>query len=451
MVIPKARRIQGWDVHRRPVFSAAPQAVAFGIGPRHQLPLVIRWCFLLFVFTIPFEAAELSFTTSSFSLSKMTGMLFFAVYFFHYNPLLGQIISPGRSLPVPPRAFWWFLGYATTYVLSGFFLPEKLTSGFVSRLLTLVQLLLLFWVAADLLQDAKLTRQFLLSYAMASALLAGGMLLHLPGFSESVQAGGVERGTVLGNNPNTVATVWALAVIMLAGLCLNSAYSYLTRLLIVGLSMPLLAGLVNTGSRAGIGALLIGFLVYLVPHWRSQRKLVTIFLALLGIAATAYFVVNSPAAAQRWQETFHEGKLAGREKIIPAALGMVAERPIFGWQPVRFQYELGRRVAEGYYTGTRDAHNLIFHLLLEVGVVGTVPCLVGLWWCGQGAWRARAEDLGLLALALFLAVMAASMTHTDLARKSFWLVLALASAAASRGAMTRPRMLLIRQPSGSGA
>lgn len=450
MVIPKARRVQGWDVHRRPVSSAAPQAVILGIGPRHQLPVVIRWCFLVFVFTIPFEAAELSFTTSSFSLSKMTGMLFFAVYFFHYNPLLGQMISPGRSLPVPPRAFWCFLGYLATYVLSGFFLPEKLTSGFVSRLLTLVQLLVLFWVAADLLKEAKLTRQVLLSYALASVLLAVGMLLHLPGFSESVQAAGVERTTALGNNPNTVATVWALAVIMMAGLCFNAAYSYLTRLLMAGLSMPLLAGLVSTGSRAGIGALLIGFLVYLVPHWRSQRKVATIFLALLGIAATTYFVVNSPAA-QRWQETFHEGKLAGREKIIPAALKMVAERPMFGWQPVRFQYELGRRVAEGYHTGTRDAHNLVFHLLLEVGIVGAVPFFMGLWWCGQGVWKARAEDLGLLALALFLAVMAASMTHTDLLRKPFWLVLALASAAASRGSMTRTRMLLIKQPSGSGA
>jgi O-antigen ligase len=162
-------------------------------------------------------------------------------------------------------------------------------------------------------------------------------------------------------------------------------------------------------------------------------------------------VVNSPAASQRWHETFHEGKLAGREKIIPAALGMVAERPMFGWQPVRFQYELGRRVAEGYYTGTKDAHNLFFHLLLEVGVVGTVPFLIGLWWCGQGAWRARAENFGLLALALFLAVMAASMTHTDLVRKPFWLVLALTSAAASGGSMSRSGMLLIRQPLGSGA
>jgi O-antigen ligase len=403
----------------------------------------------LFVFTIPFEAAELSFTTSSFSLSKMTGMLFFAVYFFHFNPLLG-LISPQRSLPVPPRAFWWFLGYLATYVLSGFFLSEKLASGFLSRLFTLGQLLILFWVAADLFKEEKLTRQVLLSYAMASALLAIGMLLRLPGFSESMQAAGVERATALGNNPNTVAMVWALAVIMLAGLCLNSAYSYLPRLCIAGLSVPLLAGLVSTGSRAGIGALLIGFLVYLVPHWRAKRKVVTIFLALLGIAATAYFVMNSPAA-QRWQETFHEGKLAGREEIVPAALEMVEERPIFGWQPVRFQYELERRLSGAYTTGTKDAHNLLLHLLLEVGMVGTVPFLVGLWWCGRSAWKARAGDLGLLALALFLAALAASMTHTDLARKPFWLILALASAAASIGPMTRSRMLLIRQPSGSVA
>ena len=71
------------------------------------------------------------------------------------------------------------------------------------------------------------------------------------------------------------------------------------------------------------------------------------------------------------------------------------------------------------------------------------------------AWKTsplrHLAGFGLLALALFLAVMAASMTHTDLVRKPFWLVLALTSAAASGGSMSRSGMLLIRQPLGSGA
>ena len=56
-------------------------------------------------------------------------------------------------------------------------------------------------------------------------------------------------------------------------------------------------------------------------------------------------------------------------------------------------------------TGARDAHNLLLHLLLEGGIVGTLPFLVGLWLCGQSAWKARSKPLGLLPLALFCAML----------------------------------------------
>ena len=174
---------------------------------------------------------------------------------------------------------------------------------------------------------------------------------------------------------------------------------------------------------------MIGFVVYLLPYWRSRGRLTAIILAVLGIAATTYLVMHAPAA-DRWQSA-SEGKFAGREDIFPAAIAMFLERPFLGWKPLMSSYELGRRVYGLHHPGERDAHNLLLHLFLEGGIVGTMPFLVGLWLCGQSAWQARSKPLGLLPLALFCAVLAASMTHTDLRRKPFWLVLALASAATS--------------------
>ena len=111
-------------------------------------------------------------------------------------------------------------------------------------------------------------------------------------------------------------------------------------------------------------------------------------------------------------------------------------------------YELGRRVYGLYHPGERDAHNLFLYLFLEGGIVGTMPFLMGLWLCGQSAWKGRSKPLGLLPLALLCAVLASSMTHTDLRRKPFWLVLALASAATplTAGDTTQHKMLLIRRP-----
>jgi O-antigen ligase len=200
-----------------------------------------------------------------------------------------------------------------------------------------------------------------------------------------------------------------------------------------------------------MGALLIGFLVYLVPYWRTKRKLGTLLLALLGIAAATYFVVNSSSAMQRWQETY-EGQFDGREKIMPATLEMFIERPLVGWQPVKFAYELGRRVS---LTGSeaKDAHNLFLHLLLEVGIVGTAPFLIGIWMCVQVAWQARTGSFGLLPMALLLTALAGTMTHTYLLQKWFWMALALVCAAPSRaaGQTTGSRLLLLRRSLGNEA
>ena len=286
----------------------------------------------------------------------------------------------------------------------------------------------------------------MLAYAAAAAMVALGMLLHLPGFSDSMQAVGVERGTALGYNPNTLASLWMLAIIALTGLCLSTVYNPFMRLLLGMLAVPMLVGLVRTGSRAGIGALMIGFMVYLLPYWRSKGRGTAIILAVCALAATAYLVMQAPVADRL--QSAREGQFAGREEIFPLALAMALERPLLGWKPLMAGHELGRRVYDIYHYGGRDAHNLLLHLFMEGGIVGASPFLVGLWFCGQSAWKARSKPLGLLPMALFCAVLVSSIGHTELTRKPFWLVLALASAATSitAGDTTQHRILLVRRP-----
>jgi O-antigen ligase len=122
------------------------------------------------------------------------------------------------------------------------------------------------------------------------------------------------------------------------------------------------------------------------------------------------------------------GNLAGRQVIIPASLKMIIERPLFGWQPVAYWEELGHRI--GNIWSVRDAHNLLLHLLLEVGLLGAIPFLIGLAICVLGAWKARTGKFGNLPFALLMMTLAANLTHTYLARKPQWLILALAVAAA---------------------
>lgn len=373
----------------------------------------------MFVFALPFEATDLGFMTGSLSIPKLCGFLFFSSYLFHYGPFGKR--SFARFVP----AMSWFLGYAVIFSISGFFIDEAFRREFFVRVLTLMQLGMLFWIASDLLRNPNLTRSVLMAYAIASVLFAVGNVLQLPGFYAEVGGG---RITGLGDNPNEVAGHMAIALVTILGLCLYTSYKhFLTKILLLVLTLPLGVVMVATGSRGGVLTFMAGCLVYVLPHWRSKRMVTTTLIGILAIVTVAYMVADNPYVSERWQEAY-QGKLSGRERIAPAAVEMILERPVLGWQPVTWFYELGQRL--GIPSG-KDAHNLVLALLLEVGVVGTFPFLVGFWLCARSAWHARSGRLEVLPLALLFAVLTAGMSGTTLVWKVQWLIFALTLAARS--------------------
>jgi O-antigen ligase len=288
-------------------------------------------------------------------------------------------------------------------------------------------LVILFWIASSLLKEKKLAVDVLLVFSISVALLAIGMLLNLPGFSQMATGVDGSRQTVAGYNPNVLGSMMALAATVLVGLVLSGP---VTRLISQGalmvLTLPMLAALVATGSRGGMAVFLIAGATYLLPIRGSRRRLTAVTLAACAMLAMLIFVMQNPTATTRWQMTFEEGHTSGRDSIFSSASDMFLESPFLGWKPIEFQSELGRRL--GVIFGQKDAHNLFFHLILEVGAVGTVPFLVGLGLCARSSWRARTGSFGLLPLSLFIGALAANLSGTDLALKQFWIMLAFAEA-----------------------
>jgi O-antigen ligase len=388
-------------------------------GSRLNIPSVVQLSFLLFVFSLPFEGLDVGLSGSK---AGTTGLLFFGLYVYYYRPF-----SHGRRSFAPiPRAAWWYIGYVAVYAINGLLIPADAAQEFVTRLFTLVQLVVFFWIASSLLEDQQMARSILLTYVIAHSILALG-ILGVPGFSEETQGvidGG--RQTGLGHNPNSLATMMALTTLMVIGLFLNSSMHSVKRWMLLALALPPLVMMVKTGSRAGVGAFALGCVVYLLPFLRQRRKLVAISLAILGVFAVGYMVASNPDFVER-VELATEGDLATREDLYPAAMEMFLERPVLGWQPVEFTYELGGRV--NAKSGRRDTHNLFLWLLVEVGLLGTIPFLSWLWLCMRASWNARKSHLGLLPLSILLSILAANMTHTYLlVDKGQLLMLALAVA-----------------------
>jgi O-antigen ligase len=192
---------------------------------------------------------------------------------------------------------------------------------------------------------------------------------------------------------------------------------------------------VYTGSRGAVVALMVGLSVYLVPYWKNRWRMSTIIVALIAMAGLAYIAANTPVFYERWLDYTEEGDTSSRDIIYANALDMISERPLVGWQPVVFNYELGSRTGNTR-SGAKDAHNIFLHLFLEVGVIGAVPFVIGLWLCGQGAWKARNRNPGLLPLALLVASLAGGMSSTPIYSKALWFVLAVTVAAREEGKRT---------------
>ena len=165
---------------------------------RRPIPTLVRWSALALAGSLPFEAADLGFTSSSFSFAKISGLLFIASYFFFYNPLSGK-----RSFPVCNLPLRYFLTYLLICLVHGLFVDSVYWGQYVSVISTTGQLLLLFWTTSSLLQNHQLARRFVLVYAVSAALLASAVLLELPGFTVAIEGRLGERITSLNYNQNT--------------------------------------------------------------------------------------------------------------------------------------------------------------------------------------------------------------------------------------------------------
>jgi len=383
-----------------------------------SVPGTVRWSFLLFVFTIPFEDADVGLMSGSLSLAKISGLLFFTVYFFYHNPLMSK-----RSFPRVPKPMWFFLGYVAVYVAHGLFLPQELLMTFATRLVTLSQLIILFWISSDLLKETQMARSALWTFSVASVLLAVGSLLH---GIETTQLGH-GRETALEYNAGTLGVLMALSLIILIGLHLGrtSKTTVLNHVMLLVLSVPVLKLMLNTGSRGALATLISGCLVYLLPSLNLRMRVTAIIIGFVVVGGSLFMAVRNPEYSERWKQTYYEGNVSGRDQIYSAAIEMAAERPILGWQPVVNWYELGSRLGRAQ----RDAHSLFLHLILEVGFVGAIPFLIGLWLCTRSAWKGRIGSLGGLSLALMVAALVSNVTDTYIARKPIWLVFALTLAA----------------------
>ena len=349
------------------------------------------------------------------------------------------LLQPRLCFKPPPRAFWLFTIYLCVVALMGILQEPQFHSQIITHLFTRTQLLIFFWLSYNLVRYERIGKGTLWALAVACIVLATLQALGLTSTSTAKLAG---RVTAFGANPNAVAGVLSIGLLILVGLAYGRENSDSKVRLLTWLSFGVLAAaIIRTGSRGATVALVGGFVAFLLKGRSLETKLKVGIIILLGISSLVWASYSIEAIRVRWERTFIQGDLAGREQIFEEAWSVFQEKPLFGWGPVRHYYELGSRVG----APTRDPHNLYLWVLMETGVLGAILFFSGLWLCLHAAWKARNSTQNIMPLALMLCILVINLKGTWLNSKLFWVVLAFALASPNSIALPRLRNVFTQQ------
>jgi len=420
---------------KRPHILTRPKVLLAANNPRW----IIRYAYYAFVFSIPFESAVIGIVPGHLTIARMIGYVF----------VLVALLQPSLCFRSPPKGFWYFVAYLYVFVALGFVQESEFLRLTFSRLLMLIEMLMLFWLSYNMMRYQHVSNATLMILAVSCTLLA--ILLALAVGSEPAPPNSrgladQERISAFGDDPNTTAGVLSLGTLALMGLAYGREKARWSVRMLTWVGLGVLASvIVFTGSRGSLVAVTIGLLALFLsgkgraPWPRAQLSGVRLKVGLIIVIAMSLLIGISyyyEPAKKRWERTFTEGSMAGRERIFPAALEMVFEKPLIGWGPTHHYYELGSRLGRPF----RDTHNLYLWILTETGLVGAIPFFIAVWYCLRGAWKARGGVDGPLPLALLLALLTINLSLTWHNMKLFWIVLAYTLASGDVTAMPAPKL-----------
>jgi O-antigen ligase len=394
----------------QPAAAAAPAASA-GASPapivRMRSPVnpLVRAALYLFVLSIPFEMPHRA-------IPIEIPTLFGAVF------LLATLIQPSVAYRRIPGALVWFVAYLWVFGLSTLVNRTDHTMIVLLQFLGLLQVVIILWTGSNLLRDRQAMRGVLLTFAFACAVRAGMQVLGIAASAQALWTGGA-RITVLGQNLNLSAIILSAGFITVLNLR--------PRLVAWPVAAMIGYAIIQTGSRGGLLCAAVGLLALL---WQGRTPWMRVRSVLVGLIALGLLALGAWQSAMlrtRLEAATQEGSLAGRERIYPAAIEMISEKPLLGWGPTENQYEIGKRIGEAK-KDRRDAHNIVLELMSATGILGTIPFLVGLALCIGSAWRARRGAFHMLPFALLATVLMGSLSGTWISSKVLWLAFAIALA-----------------------
>jgi O-antigen ligase len=330
--------------------------------------------------------------------------------------LLGIGLAGGRLQRPPRAAFWWTLlvlwGAASTlWALNPQFAFEQLRSS--------VAVVLLYVVAVSLrFTDDELDWVVLLAIIGA----CGAALFAIYAFVQGRFYVEMRGSLMIGDretNPNYLAASLLLPLSLAVGRLIETRQRG-KRCFLYCAIITIAAGLLVTMSRGALLATAVMMLVYFYRYHTNWRQLLVTFVLLLSLLALMpdYFFA-------RWKQAAETGG-AGRLDIWQAGLWALRNHLVLGAGLGNFPivYTDFAGYAPRFAGFGRDAHNTYLGVATELGMVGFLLFLAGLFSQLRAAAKAsrtnRPAPLVVAVEGAYWAILVAGMFGNLIWQKTFW-------------------------------
>jgi len=233
----------------------------------------------------------------------------------------------------------------------------------------LVQVVILLFVVYSSVRTPRDLQVIAWAYVIAAALTSAYALA-----SGVASAGRLTGGIV---NSNFLASELVVAII-LGAFMLTAAAGLRTRLLLLGMLTTCGIAFVRTGSREGVVALVLGFIVAIFLAGPHRSRIVAMIFIVSAVGVT-YYAKLAPESLRVRVTSLSSQDSAGRTDLWRVALRVGEHRPVTGTGLGNFALASPRYAATTYnLSGAQYAlgglvvHNMYIETFSELGVVGLV-------------------------------------------------------------------------------
>ena len=361
----------------------------------------------IFFFSINFEVWDPFDTGGLFSVSKLTGL----IYFGSRLASDGQfIISCGLKYFITPI---WI--YFVLLTLVSFWNINEVSSSFID--FSLFQNIVLFWLLLS--HDRKkpgVLGKGMLSYAFGALVLS---LCFYAGIGIEYVGG---RVTLFGDNANVIAMHMSISTaIFILAVVQNQFHLSGLRFMLLAPIPIMLKLMAETGSRVAFISFASMFITggVLLKAQKTFHKIIILALVLGAFFCTMLYILQSDILMTRLTMISEIGDLAGREVIWEELVPLIRDNPICGVGKTGYVQFTNRVFYE-----SDSPHNVVIEVLCYTGIIGLIVYLSFIWRIAKRAFVAYETSGMLLPLLLLIPIAGLILSGQLLTVKVGWIIFA---------------------------